>query len=246
MIKDSLGDIIKKWESSYTYSIPNDYPAIVRLDGRRFSLLTKLFFDKPFSEKMQKIMSRTAYYIFKETHADISYVQSDEISLVYLPKNKERFTHSFGGKIQKLASTLAAQTTLHFNLLGDSVGVDKLDIQSFTSFGAHFDCRVFTCDNKENMNHEIAMYYLWRHKDCIRNAINQYAQSKFSHKKLQKLSIPQVLELIPEFDISIPLQSIYGEFLFRDKEKLSGYYSKVLIKSYDTIKEYLEGVNNGK
>jgi tRNA(His) 5'-end guanylyltransferase len=54
---------------------------------------------------------------------------------------------------------------------------------------ACFDARVFSIPENDVSN-----YFLWRRKDCIRNSIASFAQSKFSSKQLHGLNTSEMLK----------------------------------------------------
>jgi tRNA(His) guanylyltransferase len=129
---------------------------------------------------------RTTCYLIEQTHARIGYTQSDEISLVWLtddPKS-EMF---FRGKVQKMASVLAALATAAFTraLLDGPLAAyaDRLP---------HFDARVFQLPTKT----EAANAILWRELDATKNAVSMAARTRYSAKELHGKSGPQMQEML--------------------------------------------------
>ena len=140
-------------ESSDQKVLPNIY-MVARLDGNGFSKLTKkLGFKKPFDIKFNSYMSLTVYYLMKETGFTFryGYHQSDEISLLFsLDEN------TFGRKLRKLNSILAAKTSAYFTYqLGEVVA---------------FDCRISQLPTKVLVED----YFSWRQADATRNALHGY------------------------------------------------------------------------
>jgi tRNA(His) 5'-end guanylyltransferase len=124
---------------------------------------------------MIKMMQLTALHLMEETNADVAYTQSDEISLVFLPKeNADGF---FGSRTQKLCSIIAAQCSVYFNSLIPSILPEKLGKLPV------FDCRAWNVPNEM----EAANTILWRRLDASKNSIQMVAQSMFSHASLQGL-----------------------------------------------------------
>jgi tRNA(His) 5'-end guanylyltransferase len=55
-----------------------------------------------------------------------------------------------------------------------------------------FDSRAFTIPSQV----EVANYFIWRQRDCVRNSVSMAAQANFSHKRLQGLNGDQMQELL--------------------------------------------------
>jgi tRNA(His) 5'-end guanylyltransferase len=55
-----------------------------------------------------------------------------------------------------------------------------------------FDARVFTIADPV----EVANYFIWRQRDCVRNSIAMAAQAHFSHKRLHGVNTGQMQELL--------------------------------------------------
>lgn len=210
-MEDKLGESIKKWEKEYESRrvLPIE-PLLVRIDGKSFSRYTKRF-QKPFSKEFAALMISTARSLCELYKPDIAYVQSDEISFCFLPKNSYRFEHIFGGRTTKVASVFAGYASSFFTREIVNMGIDGYP---------HFDGRAFTCieSNLGSWRHEVALYFLWRHKDATRNGIQQYAQSIFSQKQLQGVKTVDVLKMIGEdrYNLIHPHFRL-GSFLFRDE-----------------------------
>jgi hypothetical protein len=80
-----------------------------------------------------------------------------------------------------------------------------------------FDCRSFVVPNLLEAYHAV----LWRQQDCTKNAISMAAQSMFSHKSLQGMSGPQMIERMSyekntDFDL-FPIEFRLGTFARRVK-----------------------------
>lgn len=85
MDNTSLGDRIKGYEKAYDIRIdPKDH-IVVRLDGHKFSKLTKKF-DKPFDEIFADKMDKVASELMVKYQVKFIYTQSDEITLIFPPK----------------------------------------------------------------------------------------------------------------------------------------------------------------
>ena len=158
---DSMGDRLKGYERMETdRRFMKGLPIYARIDGRGFSKFTRNM-ERPYDERMSKIMIEVTKYLVEETHALTGYTQSDEISLCWT-------TDTFGGevlfdrKIQKLTSTLAALATAKFVELALTVFPEECARRLPT-----FDARIFTVPNLA----ELANCFLWRVNDAIKNSI---------------------------------------------------------------------------
>ena len=61
-------------------------PVCARIDGKNFTKYTKGL-EKPYDNRISRIMAKTAEYLAAETQACIAYTQSDEINLVWYSGN---------------------------------------------------------------------------------------------------------------------------------------------------------------
>lgn len=178
MDKDSLGDRMKSnYEKAYDIQLPWRMPVIIRLDGKAFHTFTKNM-EKPFDEKFMSVMMGIAFRLFEETHTCVlSYVQSDEISL--LLHNYKRLTSEplHKNKLQKLVSTSA----------GFASGVGSLLFQEEVAF----DARAFVLPENE-----VANYFIWRQQDAERNSLQMVAQSYYKQRELHGKGSSQLHEMI--------------------------------------------------
>lgn len=88
MKHDDFGDRMKAYERVYTDTrISVDEVLCVRIDGKNFSNYTKNFV-KPFDSNLSDVMIQTTKDLIEETHANIGYTQSDEITLIFTPTEK--------------------------------------------------------------------------------------------------------------------------------------------------------------
>lgn len=186
MSNDNLGDRMKEYEGFETGRrfLPM-LPVYARIDGRSFSNFTRGM-DRPFDAKMSGIMEEVTKYLVKETGASTGYTQSDEISLCW-PMDDYYSEMMFGGKIQKLTSTLAALATAKFVELALTEFPERCAKRLPT-----FDARVFQLPN----NTELANAFLWRVQDAVKNSIQMTAQNHFSHTSLQGKDQKSQLEML--------------------------------------------------
>lgn len=186
MLMDDLGDRMKGYEQAETSRrfMPL-CPIYARIDGRCFSAFTRGM-GRPFDEVMSEAMIATASSLVEKTHARIGYVQSDEISLVWLADNPKSEV-LFGGKIMKTTSVLAGMATAAFTrAILASVHVDRAKAEP------HFDARVISMPSQT----EAANMILWREKDATKNAISMAARAHYSAKELHGKSGAVMQEML--------------------------------------------------
>ena len=190
---DPLGDEMKALErASEGPAFPRDLPVYVRIDGRGFSKFTRGM-DKPFDARMSRAMLATAEALVRATAARAGYVQSDEISLVFLPP--EEGEHLFSGRSQKMASVLAGQATASF-----FAAIQTHGLSAFAARLPHFDARVVGLPDRE----AAAAMVAWRGQDARRNGINMIAQSAFPHRRLSGKGSREVREMLAAKGIEDP------------------------------------------
>lgn len=171
--KTSLGDRMKGYEAATESRLLNGLPIIARIDGRAFHTYTAGL-KRPYDETLSNIMINTTCDLVQRTDALLGYTQSDEISLLFYPKDSKSQVF-FDGRRDKLVSNLASMATYFFNSY-----VDRTVFFPKRGTPAFFDCRVFNTPTKM----ETYNYFLWRERDATKNSISMAAQSVFSHKEL--------------------------------------------------------------
>lgn len=189
--KMSLGDRMKKYEKIETGDrfIPC-LPVYVRIDGRSFSKFTKSM-NKPYDERMSRVMQEVTKALVEETGASIGYTQSDEISLVFYQDSIESSIF-FDYKKQKMVSVIAGLTSSLFM---------KFCMKQMPEYCENsvpcFDCRAFSLPSKgEAMN-----AVLWRVKDATKNSVSMAARSLFSHRELQGKKQNDMITMMLEKDV---------------------------------------------
>ena len=183
---DSLGDRMKEYERRETSrQLLPMLPIYARIDGRCFSAFTRGM-ERPFDPDMADAMRATLRHLIENTHARIGYTQSDEISLVWLADDPKSDVF-FSGKVQKMASVLAALATAAFTrALLDGPLADRAERLP------HFDARVFQLPSKT----EAANAFLWRELDATKNAISMAASHYYSAKALHGKSGAEKQEML--------------------------------------------------
>ena len=237
---DALGQRMKRYEevANGQLLIP-ELPLYARIDGRHFSKLTKNlgypFKDLPAEKRsyvFTQLMQMTAHDLMEEFKCDIAETHSDEISLGW----KNIKTAPFDGKYFKLVSNIASYASTAFmrslfNFFGDGSILDsekeRNDLAALQKEYPSFDCRIVQLPDLM----ELVNCFVWRQNDCIRGAINQYAQRWFSHKKLlgktQEDRINMLVAAGHTLD-NIDLFILYGSWLVKKTsiEKIDPKYAQ--------------------
>ena len=213
MKHEDFGDRMKAYEKEYTEAyVPINKILCVRIDGKGFSKFTKGF-KKPFDDRLGETMKKTMMALVKETHASLGYTSSDEITLIYTPKEKAS-EYIFGGKVSKINSILASMATYHFNsLLSVYIDVDK---------PAFFDCRAWAVPDLI----EASNVLLWRVQDARKNSISSLFRWTAGHSKMHGLSGEEMKTL---------LKSDY----FTDWDELPNKYKYGTYAKPVTVESYL-------
>lgn len=225
---DELGIRLKVYEAqtTKTYLMPS-LPVYARIDGRAFHTFCRGL-NKPFCYELVETMQEVTKFLVAETHAQLGYVQSDEISLCWLDPSKA----PFDGKLFKLQSVLASLATSKFvnyiqekywherelNLITDTDNNSWKLLGTKVMNNPSFDCRVFQLPNEV----ELANTFVWREIDAVRNSVSMLAQANFSHNDLQGKDRKAMLTMLEEKGIR------WNEL--RDDLKRGAYFKKVLIE----------------
>lgn len=234
-MEDSLGDMMKALEADATYLHDASKPLYVRLDGRSFSKLTRKV-AKPFSISFTHAMINATYCLMHEFSADIGFVQSDEISIGFLPRpTVEGFCYPFKGKQAKIQSVLASHLTWLFTEeIKSVIGAADMPI--------NFDARSISMSYED-----MALMFMWRHKDATRNAILQYAHNcgHISKKELDGVKTHEVLSMIgelPGMDWDAVIKNFrMGTFITADKnaDGKTEYNYHCLDRSYHFVYDHI-------
>lgn len=197
--KDSLGDRMKAAEGRYNQDLSDKCPIIIRCDGKAFHTYTKNLKGSPgnpWSPELEQVMNLTTLGLLKEIQgARLAYVQSDEISIVVCPGDKETSQVWFAGNLQKMVSVSAGIASAMFTynswkIFGDQTRDGRVvDIRP-----AIFDSRAFSLPTVM----EVSNYLIWRQKDHMRNSVQMLARSLYSHKQLQGKNNTQLKEMCRE------------------------------------------------
>jgi len=183
-------------------------PIMVRLDGRSFHKTTR-YCERPFDAGFHSLMAAVAKTLAGETTAPCAYVQSDEITLALWCDNRDAEPY-FGGRVQKIVSSLAGMASAEFNAVGRGY------TDALPSIPAAFDCRAWQVPSLE----EAANVFVWREQDASRNSVQMAARAVFSHKQCHGKNAGQLQEMLHEKGINwndYPDWCKRGTYLIRRK-----------------------------
>lgn len=188
--KSSLGDRMKAYEQATRSILPRRTHLICRVDGRAFHSYLRNA-KKPFDGRVAAAMNAVAAALCKEMSGSVfAFTQSDECSVLLTDFESHGTQPWFGGVVQKMASIAGSVATVAFNDLYGPASYDWSG-EGRTKW-ATFDARVFTIPDPV----EVANYFLWRQRDCVRNSITMAAQAKFSHKALHGKSTGDMQDML--------------------------------------------------
>ncbi len=151
---DELDSMMRVYEQSIDQVLLPELYMVARLDGNRFTRLTKeiCHFEAPFDVKFRDLMIETVKALMTYGFRVIyGFTESDEISLLFHPEES-----TFGRKVRKYNSILAGVASASFSLnLGQQ---------------AIFDCRMVPLPTLERVQD----YFQWRQEDAHRNSLNAH------------------------------------------------------------------------
>jgi tRNA(His) guanylyltransferase len=190
--RDEFGNRMKGYEAVETSRIlPPGLPHYARIDGRAFSTFTRSM-QRPFDPRMTAAMIATAKHLVGSTGARIGYVQSDEISLVWLD-NPPEIEPLFGSKVHKLTSVLASLAAASFqHELRQSF--DSVTANTLCEMLPHFDARVFSLPSKA----EAANAVLWRTLDARKNAVSMATRAFYPAKAMHGADQAEMLAMLTD------------------------------------------------
>lgn len=151
---EELDRNMRRFETCLDQSILPELYLVVRIDGRNFTKLTKetCRFEAPFDTRFRDAMTDTVRHLMECGFRIVyGYTQSDEISLLFHPKDE-----TFGRKTRKINSILAGEASAFMSL--------RLGVL------ACFDSRVVPLPNLECVRD----YFSWRQEDAHRNSLNAH------------------------------------------------------------------------
>ena len=216
--KDPIGEEMKLLERTrWNFQADASDNMYVRIDGKNFSSWTRKVGMKFADNDMLDAMAFATTNTAKVMNADVAYCQSDEASIGWFHwnNNEKDSQHIFDGKPQKINSVCVSTFTSHFLYYV----IDTFCLNTSNLLPA-FDARFV------NMRHisDLQKMFYWRYLDCKRNAIQAFAQKKYSHKFLQGMPLKSLYENIcndgleNEF-LELPITFREGFFYTAEKHK---------------------------
>lgn len=151
---DELDSKMRVYEQSIDQVLLPELYLVARLDGNRFTRLTKeiCHFEAPFDIKFRDMMVETVRALMNYGFRVIyGYTESDEISLLFHPEE-----NTFGRKVRKYNSVLSGVASSSFSMALGKQGI--------------FDCRMVPLPTLERVQD----YFQWRQEDAHRNSLNSH------------------------------------------------------------------------
>lgn len=245
-MNDDLGNRMKRYEVQTQNVLVPRMPAILRIDGRSFHTFTKGF-KRPYDHILSECMQEVGWSLLEDiSTAVFAYGQSDEVSVLLLDYKNFNTQQWFDGKIQKIVSTAASLASCSFNnrFRNELMGLEQREYYQAIAIKvgtAMFDARIFSIPEDD-----VANYFYWRWKDCLRNSVSMAASNEFSHRELQGKSCEEMKAMLREYNNhKTPwenMPSIFkdGWFIhYLDKHHMSGMRGDIRSLVEEKIKEYL-------
>jgi tRNA(His) guanylyltransferase len=204
--------IMKECEIFSGLKVPCGSKIVIRIDGRKFSKLSRdLKFKKPYDKRFRDVMVKTWEDFFKEFNPAFIYTFSDEINILLseIP---------FAGRIEKLNSVFASFITGSFTI---NVGSIKGPVS--------FDSRIIPLSPEGTVK-----YFRERQDEAWRNCINGYAywtlRKEYAKKEtmeiLNKKKSNQLHDILFERNINpveLPAWQRRGIGLYKKDVIIEGY-----------------------
>lgn len=225
-MKDNLGDRMKSYEAVYNHTLTPNSCVFIRVDGRAFHTFTKNL-NKPFDAKFMASMEHAAIQVAKEMQGfKLAYVQSDEATFMLTDFDTPQSQPWFANELNKLVSITASLMSVHFN---DVFRSDKLAV---------FDARAFVVPLDDAPN-----VFVWRQKDWLRNSLQMYCQSVFTHKAMQGKKTNDLHDMLYARGLNwAGLPNTVKNGIFINYE----FTSKPFSYNYADIREYIDEAINAK
>ena len=209
---------MKEYEELYQVHLNPKRAVIIRLDGRSFGNFTRGF-KRPFDSDFINLMNLATIELAKEISGfRVAYLQSDEITILFDALSSEKSELWFGGRTDKILSVCAGLFSAHLtkfyqiHLLNKAIENSITDgtmlrFQLSSAKTPCVDCRVFQIPEYKiidgvkypiDQTIEVFNAFLFRYRDCQKNAISMFAQSLFSQKQLHGKNTAQMIEMMQD------------------------------------------------
>lgn len=162
-----LGERMKKYEESTNFRIIPRTPVMIRIDGKKFSNLTKkLKLEKPYDRIFSNWMTETTRRVCNEIQGCVlGYTQSDEITFVVRTDQTDDTTPWFDNRVQKIVSIASSVASVEFNYQMWNATNHIGELRGY------FDCRAWPMPSLT----EVVNNLIWRQRDCTKNSISSAA-----------------------------------------------------------------------
>lgn len=208
---------------------------IVRLDGVKFRKVWKAVNEEE-RVLIQKALEYAATEVLKcMRDSFISYIQSDEISIVF---SKER-SKSF--KLQKFISIISSRITLKFNkYLINEISDKQCFLYKIVSDGIYFDCRVLAVEYSD-----IHKYIVYRQLFCIINSYNKVLKANnrrhinptyFHYEDMKLLNLYPLWDKCPSFEK-------YGVLILKEGKYFNTYNKIKFLGKSNLLEEFINNMN---
>ena len=209
---------MKECEIFSGLKVPCGSKIIIRIDGRKFSKLSRdLNFKKPYDERFRDVMVKTGEDFFKEFSPAFIYTFSDEINILLseIP---------FGGRIEKLDSVFASFITGSFTR----------HIKDSTKGPISFDSRVIPLSSEGMVE-----YFKERQDEAWRNCINGYSYwtLREEYTKKEAMEILKKKKSNELHDILFKKGINLAELPSWQRRGIGIYKKEVVIEGYNPIKD---------
>ena len=213
---DELDAKMRVYEQSLDQVLLPELYLVARLDGNRFTRLTKeiCHFEAPFDERFRDMMTGTVKELMNYGFRVIyGYTESDEISLLFHPEE-----NTFGRKVRKYNSLLASVAGAAFSM--------QLGRQ------AVFDCRMIPLPTVERVQD----YFLWRQEDAHRNSLNSHC---YWMLRKQGKSVAEATRMLEGQSVAFKNELLFQNGINYDK--LPNWQKRGMGVYWDTFRK--QGVN---
>ena len=200
--------------------LDHDQYVLIMCDGHCFSHYVKKKYKLPFDPAFMDKMNTAAIEAAKNIQGFIlAYTQSDEISFLIHRREGSPF---FDYRLQKMVSLVASWVSTAFmaEVYKDiaRTPASSEDISEMISEVKHlvFDGRAFNLPT----DNEAFSWFLWRQNDCVRNSMQQAAQTYLPWKRLRGLRTTEQIQILKDekgidWDDYSPGEK-YGRLIYRE------------------------------
>lgn len=164
-----------------------DEAFIIRVDGRAFHTFTSGM-ERPFSPVLDACRNAAAQAVLRSLKPTFAYHQSDELSFVWDRVKEPAIEHTFSGRADKLLTLVASLTSAAFTR-------EYIKLTGDFSKVPHFDGRIANRFSGDDALERAIECVQWRENDAMRNSMQMWGQSMFSHTQLHKCSVGDIYDM---------------------------------------------------